>query len=576
MKRLLLLLVFCLLIGAASATSLNFQNPVDNASVQKLSYGSPSPSTLTWIRSSTGGNNYMQTISHGGGGDSSTYFILNSPSTSTYAAATLISDSSYSGGRGGEIGLFDSSKNALAFCHDASSGSTTPGRYEVKISGGQGYCYFNGTLFYTTAVMAQNPSYIGFGSKAYDPGGTAVDVWDQYVYGQTENKYILGLPESDNETYIIQDDFINSANNGLAFGENGTQVNANYMTGQWSRGNASIPPDPLDNMTIQLVSYPTNTVYAENYIGTAYTGTVTIDIKTKLLDAGAPDGYYALYIPGTGAYSNPIIKKSNGAVVTFNSDTYSTGDTATVVYYVLGSGYWDSAYTYKLSIYSLTDGFLENTTLTTQTGSVTHAWSETDTLGVVYALLYATDSSGVDHLLGLDWATLSSYVNFYGYVQNAENGTIISGANVSMTQGSVVCNTLSTASGYNCTGFSTGAVWYVNATASGYRQYTFNNTPLAAKGINLTIVLEPITPVYTGLAIGGVDRDTVYGRPVSGATVEVWNTTTAEHYTKTTSSTGWYLCDAGSSCNFAASTPYWVRGSKLGYSNSSDYTAVTA
>jgi hypothetical protein len=167
-------------------------------------------------------------------------------------------------------------------------------------------------------------------------------------------------------------------------------------------------------------------------------------------------------------------------------------------------------------------------------------------------------------------------VNFYGPVVNAQNGTVISGANISMTQDMVVCNTISAADGnYSCGGFSTGSIWYVNATAVNYRQYIFNKTLLAARGINLTISMEPVTPNFSGLGIGGCDRDDTYGRPIGGSLVTVRNTTTGEYYQKPTNDWGWYLCDSGSSCSLATKTPYDVWAFKLGYTNSTTEKAVT-
>jgi hypothetical protein len=109
--------------------------------------------------------------------------------------------------------------------------------------------------------------------------------------------------------------------------------------------------------------------------------------------------------------------------------------------------------------------------------------------------------------------------------------------------------------------------------------------PLATKTIYLNISLNSTSPVYTGLGIGGIARDGIfsggvisngYGRPISGATVYLKNTTSGELYTKTTNNAGWYLCDEGASCFLTTKRPYNVWGQKLGYSNSPNYTVVAA
>jgi hypothetical protein len=446
------------------------------------------------------------------------------------------------------------------------------------MSGQSMYLYINGTYVGNTTPFSVNPSVIAFGTTgatASGYGGARMTTyWDDYVYGTSENLNIMGLPESDNETCVILQDMINTASSGLYC--NGAIVDSNYMSSTWGRGNLTIGADTQPNQTIQLVNYVTGDAYDNRYTGASYSGSIAWDIKSKIINAGAPQGLYATYMPGTGKYSNQIWYKSNGATITFDREQYSVGDTATIISYVASGGYWNSAYKYKIGVMDVYGAWHgDNSTITTQSGSVTHSWSDSDDPGVYYAVMICTTSDGKEYILGYDWATLSSYVNFNGWVNNAQNQTVISGANVSMTQDGTVCNTLSAADGtYNCTGFSTGATWYVNATAVGFRQYTYNKIPLAAKGVVLNISMEPITPVMGGLAIGGVDRDTTYGRPIKDAIVTVRNTTTGLYCYKTTSMTGWYLNDE-TDCMFQSKTPYDVWAFKLGYTNSTTEKAVT-
>jgi len=252
-----------------------------------------------------------------------------------------------------------------------------------------------------------------------------------------------------------------------------------------------------------------------------------------------------------------------------------------VITYVANGGYWDAgSYSYKLSLYGLTTGYVENYTITSQSGSFTHAWQSTDTPGVYYALLYATTrSTGQEHILGLDWATLSSYAGYGGYVVNAQNGTPIAGAFVNVTQDGVSGNSTSGFDGNWSTGsvFSAGAILTINASASGYIPYNYSWTPLAARTVSdLNVSMIPSTPSYTGLAIGGVDRDFLYGRPIGSATITVRNTTTGESYVNYTNTWGWYLCDDGATCSLQTKRPYDVWAYKIGYTNSTTEKAVTA
>lgn len=583
MRRILLIVCAILLIAGASATSLNFQNPGDYNYVTYYGMPGTTLSGLSWSESTSGANNYI-IVSHARGGYY-TVFTLKSSVPTTYASSTLV------GRSGGVVDvyfryaavLFDDTKTPIAVIYNTSTyfrGSDGYGKWEVKISGGNAYLTKDGQFVGSVTGLSANPSYVGFGS--YPLGSADSDCysyWDDYVYGQTENMITFGIPESDDDAFVILQDVTSSANDGVYNTTSHTQANANYMSSTWSRGNITIGADSTQpNLTLQLENYYTHVVYATNYTGNGYAGIVDWNIKTKLLDVNAPDGFYAITSPSTGAYSNVIKKTSNGATVNWGSKTYSLGDTGTVIYYVLDGGYWNTAtYDYKIAVFSLIDGFKGNTSLSSQSGSVTHSWSESDPTGVYYALLYATSkTTGQEYIIGSDYTTVSSYVNFNGYVNDAQTTAIISGANVSMVQDSIVCNSISLASGaYNCTGFIIGSPLEINATATGHRRYNYTITPAAPKTIYLNISLVADTPTYTGFGIGGVDRDTIYGRPIEGATVIVKNTSLGTTYAKTTSMTGWYLCDDGASCSLVTKTPYSVWGQKVGYLNSANYTAVT-
>jgi hypothetical protein len=144
-----------------------------------------------------------------------------------------------------------------------------------------------------------------------------------------------------------------------------------------------------------------------------------------------------------------------------------------------------------------------------------------------------------------------------------------------MGQSGIIQNVNSSTDGnYTTGGFITGAALTVNASGSGYRQYNYSFTPLVSKTVSLNISLVPSSPTFSSTSIGGVDRDTVYGQPISGARVTVRNTSTSESYYQTTSFTGWYLCDAGATCTITAARPYDVWGSIAGWANSTVYAVV--
>ena len=250
MKHLLLaLLMLAMLVIPIAATNLNFQNPGDNTSVKVMNYNSPLNPQLYWVGSTYGLNNYIVTQRIGNPNDYKfSGFALNSPSLTSYAAATLL----YSSGHGAtrstpDVALFDSSGNLLYLFVLPTDVNTKLGRWEVKLSGGTAYLYINGVKIKNSTDLAQNPAYIAFGTygnseSGYDCYGSTA-YWDDYVYGDDENKIVLGLPETNG--FIILDDITNDAADGLFNLTSSTQQESTYMYGTFSRGNSSTAVCPL-------------------------------------------------------------------------------------------------------------------------------------------------------------------------------------------------------------------------------------------------------------------------------------------------------------------------------------------
>jgi hypothetical protein len=304
-------------------------------------------------------------------------------------------------------------------------------------------------------------------------------------------------------------------------------------------------------------------------------------------NANAQYGWYHTTVTGSGSTSADILYSGGGASIAYDEVSYSQNQLATMTYSING-GSWDpGSYSYKVAIMSGNTGqFIHNESISLQSGTKTYTWTTSDTQGVYYAALIATPTTGgQDIWMGIDWADVNAYVTFTGYVNGAETNAVLSGADVNFTQGSTVSHSVTIADGnYTATGFLTGATMMINVTKSGYSQYNVSLIPLAAGSKTVNITLNSTTPTYTGLGIGGVARtgvrtgDTVtsgYGQPIEGATVFVQNTSTWEYYTRPTNMAGWYLCDEGASCFLTTKRPYDIWGSKIGYSNSQNYTVVT-
>ena len=576
MKRLLLALVVAgALVGAVGAMSLDFQNAQDRTSV--VCTGG-SGSSCSWVRGAgTSTNNYMK-VSHSGSASYVYSLFRNKYALPvTYAAATGMNCVGGPTGFEGII-LYDSTPTAIY-----SWQTLTPpcGRYEVEVVGGTAHFYKNGAHVGNSSPLSVNPSYIGFGSylNAYIATNA---VYDDFVYGETENKYVFGNPIS--EEYVLKKDFITPAATGLYFSNNNTLISSNNMTSTWSKGNITY----TGNETVVLQNVDTGVIYATRYTSLSSYGSVSWALVDEIFNSGAPYGRYYVTIPGTGATSEEIWYLGSGATITFDKSSYAGQDIATLTYNIDGA-YWDtSTYSYSIDAVSgTTCATMHSEAISAASGTSSYTFTSTDPLGVYYGIVKATKHSDSSVIwMNYDYAELTAYVTIAGYVNDAETQLPISGAVVNITQNSITGSATTIADGnYSLTNYLAGTALSINATASGYSQYYVQFSPLSAKTINLNITLNSTTPAYSGLGIGGIVREGIfsagtitggYGRPIQGATVIIKNTSNGESYTKTTSMTGWYLCDEGATCFLTSKRPYDVWGEKPGYSNSQNYTVVAA
>lgn len=564
LRRFGLLLVFAVLLAipVSAAFTQNFQ---DGTGFTGCVSG-----VCTYTQNVTGGNSFMFYP-----GILGAQTINTNPEQTSYAAVRAIGVSA--SGANQVFRAYDASMVQLTGCA-AGSDISSNDRIEMATSGGILHWYFNGreTGSCPPAAIPANPTFVGFGST---------QGFDDFTYGNAAQRVVYDMP-AENQ-FVIKKDFINPASSGFAFAGNGTIVYTTYLPSSWSR--SAIGATGGVNESIVLANVLTGTIYATHYTGSKNTSDESWDIQAALVNSNAPYGQYETYIIGeTGVHSNPITYVGSGATVAFDSKTYSQQQTATITHTIAGGGYWDTGlYSYKLAILNGNTGqFVHNETIVTQTGTTTYTWTASDTQGTYYAIIMATPvGGGADIWMNFDYTQLSGYVTFTGYVNGAETNAVLSGANVSIVQGSVTVNQVTIADGnYSATGFLTGATLSINVTASGYSQYLVSLTPMIAKSIPLNFTLNSTTPTVSGLGIGGVARTGVlsgslltsgYGNPIEGATIVLKNTSNGEMYTKTTNMAGWYICDEGSSCILTTKRPYNVWGQKTGYSNSQNYTVIT-
>jgi hypothetical protein len=573
MKRLLFLVVLVLMLAVPVAgLSLTFQDTGEFSSY----IGVGGTKTPYWYESPTGGNNYI--VLPAGGGSS---YVQNvDPQQTTYAAFTtpmiLPARCNYYDTTHFGIYLLDAGGATLYsyVIEYGPYGTTYNKRWEVKMSGGTARIYCDGVLMATSGALAQNPSYVrvyGFGSSC--GGGSGITIYvDDFVYGASENKVILGSPE---QGYFIKKDMINPAASGFCF-PNGTIISNYNMTTTWGFGDSNA------SQTVILKEWSSGyTAATKATTAGTQAGSISWPIYDDIInDPTMPYGYYITTIAGSGTQSTVIPYIATGATVAFDKASYSRGDTAVVSWSVDGGGYWDIAtYSYRLDTLDVYGNVVDSQAVTAQAGSKSVAFTTSDSLGVYYAVLIATPISGGDDIwMNFDTCELTGYLVFTGNVYDAETAAVIPVANVSIVQGTTAYNKVTSADGNYTTdaAFYSGTTTLINVTATGYQQYTDSFIPLDAKTIGLNFTLLSLTPAHNGIALGGIARDTVYGRPISLPTVTAANATHAESYSVTGNTVGYYQIDQDDGVTLTADRCYTVTGSKTGYSSASYLKCVVA
>jgi hypothetical protein len=440
------------------------------------------------------------------------------------------------------------------------------GRIEYVYSGGTLYLYFDDVLFWSKA-SATAPYYLSVNPRA---GSFYLD---DIILGYSDDATIIGSIPSD---WFIREDTTAPAYRGL-YQLNTTDPtgiptlkNSNYFGLSYGR--------PYPDATVLTITNPSGTA-VKSYPVANMSCQCVIPI-TDLSVAGAPiqNGKWSVSLADSSTTSYFWVTTS-GAYVAWDADEYGMGDTASV-YWDVTNDYWDvhspgEHYIYTLSILDVYGTVLHSQTITTQTGTYDFDWTESDSTGVYYAEIIVRNTLApiTESILNWDETELSGYAKFQGKVYDANTTAELDGALVSMAQlGSDHTYTTAANGTYVLGGFLTGSEIVVNVTKSGYTRYNYSFTPLQAKTIDLDYALVPTTPTYSGVAIGGVARDTTYGRLIPNASVYVWNA--SESYVKVANPRGYYLCDNGHSCSLSYKL-YNVQGNKTGYSASDIYKVVT-
>jgi len=542
------------MVVGVQGLALDFQNPSDFSARVSCT------STCTYFQNASGGNSFIRTSGIG-------YVISQTPLVMTYSATTLTEGNTIF------VRLYDSS-------HTLMDTLTTTGVYavplysrcELKIIGNQAYLYVNGVQKAVGAPLLINPSYIGW--MGYDDGmGSPPGSVDDIVWGDTESRYIFGMPENG---YFLQKDILSPASSGF-YRTNQTVANGSPTLIFSTTFPSTFGKNGGNTETVILTS-PTSGTQLTYSTGTAYAGS----IQWNLSQFFASNANYGLYqteitpqLNSSGfATSDWILYIGSGASIHFDKNSYAVGETATATV-IVSDGYYDLAtYSYHVVIQDIYGTEVYDAPISfsasPHTGTATYQWATTDNEGVYYGLIYAKRlSDNVELLMNYDTADLNSNLIINGYVFNAENATVISGATVNVTQGVTTDSLTTPADGnYSSTSsFSANAPTTIVASKSGYETYQHVFTPLYAGTIQINLTLMPTSPTYTGIALGGIARTPPYNRTINSATVYILNSTDGHSYTATTNAAGYYIQ------NNMAGASHWfdIWGSKTGFSNSSIY-----
>jgi hypothetical protein len=440
-----------------------------------------------------------------------------------------------------------------------------PVRAEVKIESGIPKLYLGGVYSSSGAAITKNPTYYKLTNIKNPPTSVTTVYIDNIVVGGLDHHVIGSIPPN----WSVQRDLINPASTGV--------YAWNPNTGEWAvqssyyfQIDANKEGTALESVLITRVS--DGTIVSSKPV-TASRNRIEYSVASFFADAPISDGLYSVGFSGSSNIEHLWVI-SNGAVINLNKDAYLIGDTATFTYVITPPAYYDIAtYDYSYKVINVYGQEIATGNLPTSTGSGSFTFqSSLCNQGVYFIELIATNRGDfVESVMAYDTASVYEYVAVAGTVMDAETTLPLVGANVNITQATVVNNLTSAADGTyaTTTDIYAGDVIIINATKSGYLQYVSSFTPLSAgtKAVNISLIPNP--PTSVGVSIGGIVRDNVYNNPISGVTVTVRNIPYGSYATATTNIAGFYRVD-----NLVSGRFYDIWSSKAGYANSTSQSVM--
>ena len=403
------------------------------------------------------------------------------------------------------------------------------------------------------SYTAITPSTFAFEYTVNNGGGQVANaslVIDDIVAATTADGYVIsGIPTS----WYIQHDTLGYSVDGVYNGY-GNVANTTYMETTWGSLLGGVH-------TINLLD--PNGIVRQSQTVSGYSGVADFNIAS-FVASGAPYGVYTLQFSGSTDKDTQIQYISTGATVAFNQRTYSQSDTMNITYSISTQYYSPNIYTYKLAIQNTYGQYVSNTSLTNPNGSVLIPLTNSSfTQGVYFAEIVATPNDGGDIIMTMDYATVTSYVYFTGYVLNAETAAPFS-AHINLTQGTSTQTVISAANGTwsSSNNWVIGAPIYIDTEPAGYYPTLINFTPQVSREIPLNLSVMPLNRSCVGVCIGGLVTDNAYHIPLANAGVIAINTTNNYSSSIYTNVAGYYVFNDLNNFDY-----YDVTASLLGYQN---------
>ena len=573
MKRLLILaLVLLLAVGQVGAVRETLQDwsttGISAVEYTRVSSGGLGGSTINptiYVSSTTGVVNFVTCPGGRLGYWDRWWYIKNTdPTTFTYMAVDYYTESSGTL----VIALLDSSGSTLWSTGQGYYGGTITAptsltRYEVKIVGGSPTLYTNGVAGTPGAPLSVNPSYVQIWSEYQDVGSGHVSHHiDNLVVGESDHHVVGSIPSN----WTIIRDLTNPSATGV--------YAWNPSTSAWVLKNSN-------NFYIDADTDSTDSTYTENVIitnvqyGTIVNTTVidstvprhqlTYNVNAFLntptaLGTAIPDGEYSVCFQGSTVCENLWVI-SNGASISLDKTSYIIGDSAIVSYTMLPAYFDTATYTYTLKLLNVYGEEIESKPINSATGVDAFTF---DTAGVQFIEVIATKKSDAStYILGYASTTVYEYLAFSGHVYDGNTTAALSGVAFNFTQGSTkVVGTSGYDGNFSASGFGSGSVLTYNFTKMGYYARNYSFTPLTTGTKALNVTLAPKPPIYTGIGLGGVLTDSVYGSTIPDVTVTATNGTIL---TVTANSRGYYIFDNTRGGPLTSGRCYQMNAVKTGY-----------